>query len=151
MTGNAQTYRWNELNRLQVGLYAAYYVKMQFVLLGCEVYSSEVDDRGIDFVLRRERFQGANDSPAHYWNIQVTSPRKTGYVFFPKDKFLMRSNGLVALVIFEDGREPNLFLIPATAWLKPDNVLVDRDYEGRKSAPEYGVNLSKKGILALEQ
>jgi hypothetical protein len=46
---------------------------MQFVLLGYEVYSSEVDDRGIDFVLRRK--------PGLYWDVQVKSIRRKGYVF----------------------------------------------------------------------
>ncbi len=139
-----QAYEWSKLSHLQVGRYAEYFVKMQFVLLGYEVYSSEVDDRGIDFVLRRE--------PGRYWDVQVKSIRRTGYVFMTKDKFPIRPNLLVALAIFNDGREPDLFLIPATAWLKPDGVLVDRNYgEGRQSKPEYGINLSLRGITALER
>jgi hypothetical protein len=49
--------------------------------------------------------------------------------------------------------EPNLFLIPSMKWKKPDGVLVDRDYagEGQISPPEYGINVSKKGLKALEQ
>jgi hypothetical protein len=43
----------DRLTSLQVGRYAEYFVKMQFVLLGCDVYAAEVDERGIDFVLRR--------------------------------------------------------------------------------------------------
>jgi hypothetical protein len=54
------------------------------VLLGYEVYSSEVDDRGIDFVLRHKR--------GRYWDVQVKSIRKTGYVFFVKEKFPLRPN-----------------------------------------------------------
>jgi hypothetical protein len=138
-----QTYQWSSLNRLQVGRYAEYFVKMQFTLLGFDVYSAEVDDRGIDFVLRRE--------PGSYWDIQIKSIRDTGYVYVQKDKFKIHSNLLLALAIFTDGHEPKLFLIPSTNWLKPDGVLVDRDYEGLKSAPEYGINLSGKGITALEK
>lgn len=71
-------------------------------------------------------------------------------MFFTKDKFVIGSNLLVALAVFNDAREPDLFLIPATAWLKPDGVLVDREYgEGRRSKPEYGINLSLKGIAAV--
>ena len=137
-----QTYEWSKLSHLQVGRYAEYFVKMQFVLLGYEVYSSEVDDRGIDFVLRRE--------PGRYWDVQVKSIRKTGYVFMRKDKFQIRSNLLVAGVVFNDGLEPDLFLIPAASWLTPDGVLVDHEYgEGLRSKPEYGINLSRKGIATL--
>jgi hypothetical protein len=136
-----QQYEWSRLNNLQVGRYAEYFFKMQFVLLGFDVYATEVDDRGIDFVLRRE--------PDRYWDVQVKSLRDSRYVFFPKSKFRIRPTLLVALAIFEDGHEPDLFLIPAARWEKPDRVFVDRDYEGLKSPPEYGINVSKKAITAL--
>ncbi len=47
--------------------------------------------------------------------------------------------------MFEDDHAawPSLFLIPATEWLNPSSPLVSRDYEGKKSPPEYGVNVSK--------
>jgi hypothetical protein len=137
----AECYQWGHLNHLQVGRYAEYFFKMQFVLLGFDVYSAEVDDRGIDFVLREE--------PNHYWDVQVKSIRATGYVFFPKSKFRIRSNLLAALAVFEERHEPNLFLIPATQWQNPDSVFVDRNYDGLKSDPEYGINLSKRSIEAL--
>ncbi len=134
--------RWSHLNHLQVGRYAEYFVKMQFVLQGFDVYAAEVDDRGIDFVLRQE--------PDRYWDVQVKSIRNTGYGFFRKAKFRIRPNLLAALAVFREAPEPDLFLIPATAWLQPNDVLVDRDYADGRSAPEYGINLSQKGIKALE-
>lgn len=140
-----RTYRWSHLNPLQVGRYAEYLIKMELVLQGFDVYSPEVDDRGIDFVLRRE--------PDRYWDVQVKSIRNTGYVFIPKSKFRIRPNLVVALAVFTDDREPDLFLIPATEWQQNGalkGVLVDKDYIGLKSIPEYGINLSAKGIRALE-
>jgi hypothetical protein len=140
-----ERHQWSRLNHLQVGRYAEYFVKMQFVLLGFDVYTAEVDDRGIDFVLRQE--------PDRYWDVQVKSIRKTGYVFFPKAKTRIRPTLLIALVIFRDGEEPDLFLVPAATWENPGDdlqgVLVIREYEGLKSPPEYGINLSRKGIKAL--
>ena len=138
----SQHHRWGHLNHLQVGRYAEYYFKMQFVLLGFDVYGAEVDDRGIDFVLRKE--------PDRYWDVQVKSLRGKGYVFFQKEKFEIRPNLLAAVALFTDGHEPDLFLFPATRWETPDGVFVDRKYEGLKSRPEYGINISKKGMPALE-
>ena len=134
-------HRWSSLSPQQVGRYAEYVVKMQLVLHGFEVYASEVDDRGIDFVLRRE--------PGCYWDVQVKSLRNKGYVFAQKSKFRIRPNLLMALVLFRD-EEPDLFLIPAARWLQPDSVFVDRDYEGLKSAPEYGLSLSVKRLDKLD-
>jgi hypothetical protein len=127
---------WEHLTSQQLGRYAEYFVKMQFVLRGFEVYSSEVDDRGIDFVLRYE--------PGHYWDVQVKSILRSEYLYMKKDKFCIRKNLLIALVLFVNGREPDLFLIPAARWESPDGMFVDNDYEGLKSVPEYGLRLSRR-------
>ena len=42
--------KWSKLNHLQLGRYAEYFTKMEFTSYGYEVYTSEVDDHGIDFV-----------------------------------------------------------------------------------------------------
>jgi hypothetical protein len=49
-------------------------------------------------------------------------------VFFTKEKSQFRPNLLATAVVFNDGREPGLFLIPATCWSKPDGILVVREY-----------------------
>jgi len=58
-------YNWGRLNHLQLGKYAEYFVKMEFTLFGFEVYDSEVDDRGIDFVVRKDE--------NNYYDVQVKS------------------------------------------------------------------------------
>jgi hypothetical protein len=49
-----ERYEWNRLSPLQVGRYAEYLVKMEFTLYGFDVYTAEVDDKGIDFVVRKK-------------------------------------------------------------------------------------------------
>jgi len=112
---------------------------MEFTLHGFDVYSSEVDDRGIDFVIRSERA-----GQQRYYDIQVKSARNAGYIFLPKETCRLRENLLIAVVLFLPGRAPDFYLIPSTVWLSPDGkVFVSRDYgEGKKSKPEWGINLS---------
>lgn len=43
---------WSKLNSLQLGRYAEYYSKMEFASYGFEVYTSELDDHGIDFIVK---------------------------------------------------------------------------------------------------
>ena len=43
---------WSELSKQQIGRYAEYYAKMEFASYGFEVYTSEVDDHGVDFVAK---------------------------------------------------------------------------------------------------
>ncbi len=57
----------------------------------------------------------------------------------------------MALALFRDGELPSLYLIPATDWRSPNALLVDRDYEGLKSRPEWGINLSRRNLGLLEQ
>ena len=72
-------FTWSRLNSHQVGRFAEYFVKMEFALYGFEIFTSEVDDRGIDFVVRH------GQSP--FYEIQVKSVRTSNYVFMQKSKF----------------------------------------------------------------
>ncbi len=134
-------YNWDRLNHLQLGRYAEYFAKMEFTLYGFDVYTTEVDDRGIDFVVRRDSDR--------YYDVQVKSSRNLNYIFFPKDKFDLRDNLLAAVVLFLDGEAPQLYLIPSIAWSEQDALLMSRDYEGKKSRPEWGLNLSQKNLPLL--
>ena len=115
---------------------------MEFTLWGFSVFTSEVDDRGIDFVVR------TNDS--RHYDVQVKSIRGLNYIFFPKHSFPIRDNMLAAITIFKESESPTIYLIPALAWLTPNKLLVNRDYEGKKSKPEWGINLSQKNMALLE-
>jgi hypothetical protein len=43
---------------------------MEFTLYGFDVYTAEVDDKGIDFVIRKERRRGT-DIEFVYYDVQV--------------------------------------------------------------------------------
>ncbi len=137
---------WSSLNHLQVGKYSEYFAKMSLVRAGYDVFTAEVDDKGIDFVVRVDA-----DAPS-YFDVQVKSIRlgKSNYVFMTKEKFPLVPNRLLALVLLSEGSEPEMFIFPATAWLNPANPFVDYDYEGKASKPEYGLRLSKKNLPAIE-
>jgi hypothetical protein len=136
-------YDWTRLNPLQLGRYAEYYAKMEFASYGFEIYTSEVDDHGIDFVAKK--------SNNRYFDVQVKSIRGYNYIFFPKDKFNLRNNLYAAIVIFLPTESPHFYLIPSINWQGPNALLVSRDYIGKKSEPEWGLNLSKKNLDLLYQ
>jgi hypothetical protein len=141
---HSDRYDWRRLNNLQVGRYAEYFVKMELTLFGFEVYTTDVDDRGIDFVARRPG--------GEFLEIQVKSLRGHGYVFMQKDKFPLTPARVLALVLFHPLQPPQLYLVPAAAWGQPNDLLVSRDYApGMKSKPEWGLNLSMKNQPLLEE
>lgn len=135
-------YKWSHLNKQQVGAYTEYFVKMELTMFGFQVYSTEVDDRGVDFVAKH------GDGP--FIQVQVKSARSANYIFMQKSKFPLHEHNYLALGTVLEDSPPKLFLIPATVWLSPNAIFVDRVYEGLKSKPEWGLNLSKKNLSALD-
>ncbi len=136
-------YDWTKLSPLQLGRYAEYYAKMEFTLLGFDVYEPEVDDKGIDFIIRK--------SEDNFYEIQVKSLLKSNYAYVVKEKFSLRKSLYLALVLFKQGSLPELYLIPSLDWQNPNELLVGRDYIEKKSKPEWGVNITKKSLSRLQK
>ena len=138
-------YNWSSLNTQQVGTYFEYFVKMELTMYGYEVYTTEIDDRSIDFIARK------NGCP--FIEIQAKSLRSYGYVFMPKTHFKPREGVYVALGLLFEGKEPISYLIPSKVWLQPNSVFVERNYDapGLKSKPEWGINLSQKNLPEIEK
>lgn len=128
---------WSKLSHLQLGKYGEYFAKMEFTKAGFDVYTSEVDDKGIDFVIRKNENE-------HY-DIQVKSVRNYNYVFMRKEVFSLRKNFLLALVLFEEGELPTLCLVPSLQWKNNQGrFFCENDYENKKSKPEWGLKITRK-------
>lgn len=136
-------YDWNSLNHLQVGRFGESFVKLELTRLGCDVYTSDVDDRGIDFIVRLDS--------SHYLDIQVKTVRGYSYVYAREASFPDAENLYLALVILQNDAQPQMFCIPRTRWRSPDQVFVYRAYTDAKSPPEYGINLSAKNFRSLSE
>jgi len=136
-------YDWTKLNPLQLGRYAEYYVKMEFTLLGFDIYEPGVDDRGVDFVIRKNY--------STFYDIQAKSLCKASYAFMLKEKFALRKNLYLALVLFKQEKPPELYLIPSLDWRKPNELLVGRDYVQKKSKPEWGISVTNKSLSRLQK
>ena len=133
-----------ELTPQKLGTFCEYYAKMTLASYGLSLYTAVVDDHGIDFVVEMGNA---------FLKIQVKSVRcGTGYVFMRKEHFDADDPLLyLLLVMLYDGEHPKLYLIPASAWKQQgDRMFVCREYEGKKSQPEYGINLSAKNLDRLK-
>lgn len=131
---------WSELTPMQLGKYGEYYAKMEFTSYGFDVYTSEVDDHGVDFI--------AKNGNGVFYEIQVKSIRDDNYVFIKKSKLILKDNHLICLIRFNDGELPDCYVFPATVFNNPDGSLfTSKDYEGLKSLPEYGISIKKKENL----
>lgn len=135
-------YEWNLLNNHQIRRYAEYFTKMEFTMYGFDVYSSEVDDRGIDLILR-------NGKP-EYYDIHVKPTRNLNYISFSKSKFNPRTNLFAAVAIFLEAQPPQLYLIPSMVWRNPNTLFVSYDRVDKKGSSDWGLNLSELNIPFLQ-
>lgn len=136
--------KWSELTSMQLGQYGEYYAKMEFTSYGFDVYTSEVDDHGIDFV--------AKYKTGTFYEVQVKSVRNDNYVFIHKSKITLDERHLVCFIRFNDGKLPDCYVFPATVWKNPDGSLfTSKDYKGLKSTPEYGISVRKKNLAMLQK
>ncbi len=135
---------YQALSHLQLGRYAEYLVKMELTSYGLDVYTSEVDDHGVDFVFKAGK---------EFYEVQVKSARldRTSYVFMSKDKFDVDNENLyLALVLFDEGMEPQVYIIPSFSWKRENDLFRNRTYLNKKSKPEWGLNISNKNLYLLE-
>lgn len=135
-------YQWSKLNRIQKGTFGEYFAKMEFAMYGFEVYTSEVDDRGIDFVARRE--------PGQFIEVQVKTVTGNNLQFINASKFKKSEQFVVALIRLAEHVEPKLYLFRGTDWPSGDGLLVYSPYEGKKSESAYEIRLAKSREKTLE-
>ena len=136
--------KWSKLNHMQLGQYGEYYAKMEFASYGYDVYTSEVDNHGVDFVARK--------NTGIYYEIQVKSLLKGNYTFISKE--LMDCNDdkrLVCFLKFVDGRLPDVYVIPATAWQNLNGALIYRKYDkpGQSNKPEWGISCANLEFVRI--
>jgi len=125
-------YDWEKLNRIQKGTYGEYLAKMEFTMFGAEVYTSEVDDRGIDFVCR---FPNSD-----FFEVQVKTVSNFNLQFVNKDKFKKEANFLVVLVRLVQYEKPELYVFRGTDWDSSDDGLLKfNPYEGKKSQAAFEI------------
>lgn len=136
--------KWSHLNHLQLGKYGEYLTEMEFTEDGFGVYTAEVDNKGMDFVVRKNENE--------YFDIQVKSIRNKNYIFMRKEVFVPRKNLFLSLVLFEENHEPILLLIPSLDWQnKKYPFLVERDYVGKKSEPEWGLVINNSNEKEIKE
>ncbi len=135
--------KWSHLSHLQLGKIAELYAKIEFLSHDFEIYDTVLDDRGIDFVARKD---------GKIFEIQVKAVRNYNYTFISESKmpYPLSNARLVCYIYFLDDT-PNIYIIPTSVWNTPNEVFTYKTYDGLKSNPEFGINISKKHISLLEQ
>src|SRR5438034_3501282 len=99
---------YKHLNNIQKGSFAEAYAKMAFTLEGFEVYTTEYDDRGIDFVIRNKE--------GRFFSVQVKATGGSASPFIYAEKFEASPDFLLCAVRLVEGEMPELYLARGTDW-----------------------------------
>lgn len=140
--GLFQRHDWHRLTRPQKGKYGEYLLKMELTLWGLDVFASEIDSPGVHVLVRID--------PTIHHEIVVLTVQGFRSVLFDKEYFAPRENLYAAIIVLEVYQPPKIYLIPSTAWSRPDDLFFSKDYEGMMSSPKWGINLSHKNLPRLE-
>src|SRR4051794_1641681 len=86
------------------------------------------------------------------FEVFVSGASGWGYPMWTERRLQPSSTRFVALVRFPDeGSAPERYLIPTLDWLEPEPPLVNPQYEGLNSEPEYGIRLSARAFQKLQR
>lgn len=137
---------WKKLTPLQLGKFGEYYAKMEFASYGYDVYTSEVDDHGVDFIAKDKK-------TGIFYEVQVKSLYKSNYSYIDKRKLVLDNHHLMCVLQFIRNQLPKVYVIPAVAWKNPNAVLTDYEYANQnlKSKPEWGIRLAEKNLPLIEK
>jgi hypothetical protein len=137
----------------QFGTYVEYLAKLYFIRRGDDVYLPEIDNKWIDFIVRRP--DGTFLEIQARGRRKAPPPRQFHYFYIEKEIFPLSERRWLFLALYSDTtrNHGDYFLIPATAWLQQASKLFkDRLYNkpGQKSQPEWGLNLHERHVHLLE-
>ena len=134
--------RWARLSRLELIAYGKELVTDRLRQLGCAVIppSNPIDGR--------LSLQTTSGRPLE---VFVSTQRVGGYAFWTKRRLQPAADRFAVVVLLADAREPQVYLVPSLDWIDAKPPLTDRDYEGRKSEPEYGIELTPAALPLLER
>lgn len=135
--------KWSVLSNLQLGRYGEYFAMMDFASYGYQVFTSEVDDHGIDFIARKPG--------CDFLEIQVKSLRikKSSYTFVREKHFdISKDNLFIYLLLFVENEYPSAYLIPASIFRNSESSVFS--YKSHYKVPEYGINVSQKSMPLLD-
>ena len=133
-------HRWSSVSKREAGAVGVTTAKDAFRRAGCTIFEPEETRTPTRFALARGK------GPMYDIRVRTCRPPGGNYTFLTKAEMDLSESVIVVLVLLHDGESPDLYLIPSLAWHEPSSLLVDRDYEGLASAPEWGVSLSGKSM-----
>src|SRR3989338_2071501 len=127
---------YKHLNKIQKGSLGVAFSKMAFTLEGFEVYNSEYDDRGIDFIIR--------NSSGKFFLVQVKTTDDTSNPYIYENKFQKSDDFIFSAVRIIEGKPLSLYIARGSDWDKGEFKCLNYNPKGGSSGAYYEIQFSKK-------
>ena len=134
--------QYSHLNTIQLGAFGEAFAKMSFILEGFEVYDTEYDDRGVDFIVRNK--------DKIFYEVQVKTTGTTVNPFVYENKFKNSDTFLFCAVRIIEGELPTIYLAKGSDWEKAFQCL-RHNPSGGNSGAYFEMSFAKKYQSELEK
>jgi hypothetical protein len=142
-------FRLDRLNKHQLNDFGKYLIGMYLTASGYQVLTKNLNERASFLLVRINK-----EKTIHVY-VRTARPKKAiSYSFLLKSTWNNKlDNTIYVALVSIDKNIPSLYLIPSSAWEKPNALFVDRNYdkEGQISAPEWGISTSQKNAELMQQ
>jgi hypothetical protein len=134
--------RWSQMSRIELVTLGKDLVTERLERLGCTVSraSNPMDGR-----LEVRTTSGRS------LEVFVSTQRVGGYAFWTKRRLRPEQHRFAALVLLGESPEPALYTVPSEEWLDARPPLTNRDYRGKQSEPEYGIEIGPSSLASLRR
>jgi hypothetical protein len=132
--------QYSHLNDQQKGAVGEALARAAFILAGFEVYKTEYDDRGVDFVTRRPR--------SRFYSVQVKTTGPTVNPFIYESKFQLTDEFLFVAVRLVDGNEPAIYVARGSVWKSPSGC-INFNPRGGAAGPYYEFKFTQADAVHL--
>ena len=109
-------------------------------MYGYLVFSAEIDDRCVDFVVR-------NDAGRHF-DVQVKTVTDKNYTFVCESK--CSEDLWICLVVLTESDHPTLYLFSGRDWNSDTSGLLQHHHYPKSKEAEYGIHAAKTRARAMK-
>jgi hypothetical protein len=128
--------------------------RTDLIVFGKELVIKRLEHLGCAVIRARNPRDGrlqVRTTSGRVLEVFVSTQRVGGYVFWTKRRLQPARTRFATVVLIEDDIEAALYLVPSVDWLNASPPLTDRDYIGMASEPEYGIEIGRSAVRALQR
>jgi len=126
----------------------------ELIAFGKRTVTSKLEEIGCDVTAPANPRDGklsVRTTSGRSLEVFVSTQRVGGYAFWTKRRLQPARHRFAAVVLVDARSGPELYLVPSIECVDASPPPTNRDYEGKASEPEYGVELGASSLSPLRR